>query len=132
MEVMLRCGAAALTAAVLGALLRRHTPELALLAVLAAGVWMLSLAADALGAAAELLEELSRLTGMEEELIEQLTLRQAIDSLPQREQMVILLRFYKNLTQDQVSRVLGVSQVQVSRIERKAVNHLREVLSDEC
>ena len=69
MEVMLRCGAAALTAAVLGALLRRHTPELALLLVLAAGVWMLSLAADALGAAAELLEELSRLTGMEEELL---------------------------------------------------------------
>lgn len=69
MEVMLRCGAAALTAAVLGALLRRHTPELALLLALAAGVWMLSLAADALGAAAELLEELSRLTGMEEELL---------------------------------------------------------------
>ena len=64
------------------------------------------------------------------DLIEQLTLRQAIDALPERERMVILLRFYKNLTQDRVSRVLGVSQVQVSRIERRAVTHLREALAE--
>ena len=44
--------------------------------------------------------------------------------------MVILLRFYKNLTQDRVSRVLGVSQVQVSRIERRAVERLREALTE--
>ena len=69
---------------------------------------------------------------MEDDLIERFTLRQAIDALPERERMVILLRFYKNLTQDKVSKVLGVSQVQVSRIERRAVTHLRESLSDEC
>ena len=68
---------------------------------------------------------------MEDDLIERFTLRQAIDALPERERMVILLRFYKNLTQDKVSKVLGVSQVQVSRIERRAVTHLRESLSDE-
>lgn len=67
--------------------------------------------------------------GMEEEVVERLTLRQAIDGLPERERKVILLRFYKNLTQDRVSRVLGVSQVQVSRIERRAVQHLREALT---
>ena len=44
--------------------------------------------------------------------------------------MVILLRFYKNLTQDRVSKVLGVSQVQVSRIERRAVAKLREALTE--
>ncbi len=69
--------------------------------------------------------------GIEDELIERLTLRQAIDELPERERKVILLRFYKNLTQDKVSRVLGVSQVQVSRIERKAVEHLREALTQD-
>ena len=69
MELMVRSAAVALTAAVLGTLLRRHTPELALLLVLGAGVWMLSLAANALGAAVELLEELSELTGVEEELL---------------------------------------------------------------
>ena len=45
--------------------------------------------------------------------------------------MVIQLRFFHSLTQERVSKVLGVSQVQVSRIERKAVTHLREVLSEE-
>ena len=54
----------------------------------------------------------------------------AIDELPERERMVILLRFYKNLTQDKVSKVLGVSQVQVSRIERRAVAKLREALTE--
>ena len=64
------------------------------------------------------------------EMVEKLALRHAIDSLPERERMVILLRFYKNLTQDRVSKVLGVSQVQVSRIERRAVAHLREALTE--
>ena len=68
--------------------------------------------------------------GIEDELVEKLTLRQAIDALPERERMVILLRFYKNLTQDRVSKVLGVSQVQVSRIERRAVAHLRDALTE--
>ena len=68
--------------------------------------------------------------GIEDELVEKLTLRQAIDQLPERERMVILLRFYKNLTQDRVSKVLGVSQVQVSRIERRAVSKLREALTE--
>ncbi len=68
--------------------------------------------------------------GIEDELVEKLTLRQAIDQLPERERMVILLRFYKNLTQDRVSKVLGVSQVQVSRIERRAVAKLREALTE--
>ncbi len=68
--------------------------------------------------------------GMEEEVVERLTLRAAIDALPERERKVILLRFYKNLTQDRVSRVLGVSQVQVSRIERRAIGRLREALSE--
>ena len=54
--------------------------------------------------------------GMEERLIEQVALRDAIAALPEREQQVIGLRCYKNLTQERAARVLGVSQVQVSRI----------------
>ncbi len=76
------------------------------------------------------LESVLGTDGIEEELVEQLTLRQAVDALPERERKVILLRFYKNLTQDRVARVLGVSQVQVSRIERKAVARLREALEE--
>ena len=68
--------------------------------------------------------------GMEEEVVERLALRGAIDALPGRERQVILLRFYKNLTQDKAAKVLGVSQVQVSRIERRAMEHLREALRE--
>lgn len=76
------------------------------------------------------LESVLSAGSMEDELIERVTLRQAIDALPERERMVILLRFYKNLTQDKASRVLGVSQVQVSRMERRAVAHLRAALRE--
>lgn len=65
-------------------------------------------------------------TGMEETLVERLTLRDAVNSLPERERMVIVLRYWRGFTQERTARVVGVSQVQVSRIERKAVQHLRE------
>ena len=70
METMVRLAAAGVTAAVLGAVLKKNTPELALLLVLAAGLWMLSLAAEALGAALALMRELAGLAGMSEELLE--------------------------------------------------------------
>ena len=63
-----------------------------------------------------------------EEMLEQLALRAGIDALPERERMTILLRFYKGLTQERAARVLGVSQVQVSRLERRALERLREAL----
>ncbi len=68
--------------------------------------------------------------GMEDEVVERLSLRAAIRRLPEREQQVILLRFYKNFTQDRAAKVLGVSQVQVSRLERRAMGHLRELLEE--
>ena len=66
---------------------------------------------------------------MEEDVVERVTLRAAIDALPERERQVIFLRYYKGLTQEQSARVLGVSQVQVSRIEKKAMEKLREKLA---
>lgn len=67
-------------------------------------------------------------TETEEKLLENLSLRQAIDKLPEREGMVIRLRYFHGLTQDRVSRILSVSQVQVSRIEKKALLELKELL----
>ncbi len=61
----------------------------------------------------------------EENLIEHVALREAITALPEKEQMVIKLRFYRGMTQDQAARILKVSQVQVSRLERRAVEQLR-------
>lgn len=62
----------------------------------------------------------------EDGMVERITLRSCVDSLPERERMTILLRFYKGLTQERTARVLGVSQVQVSRLERRALAALRE------
>ena len=65
----------------------------------------------------------------EERMLERIDLTQAIGKLPEREAMVIKLRYFHALTQQRVSVVLGVSQVQVSRIEKKALDRLRELLS---
>ena len=62
----------------------------------------------------------------EEGLVERIALREAIDRLPEKERMTILLRYFKGLTQEQTARVLGVSQVQISRLERRGLNRLRE------
>ena len=74
------------------------------------------------------LEQLMGDEGMEEGVLEKLALREAISALPEREQQVVALRYFRGLTQDKTSKILGVSQVQVSRIERKAVSRLRELL----
>jgi RNA polymerase sporulation-specific sigma factor len=64
----------------------------------------------------------------EEKLIEHVALREAVEALPDKEQMVINLRYYRGMTQEAASRVLKVSQVQVSRLERRAVAQLRVLL----
>ena len=62
----------------------------------------------------------------EEGLVERIALREAIDSLPERERMTILLRYFKGLTQEQTARILKVSQVQISRLERRGLERLRK------
>lgn len=64
--------------------------------------------------------------GSEERMLEKIVLRQAIETLPERERMVIGLRYFHGLTQNRVAKILSVSQVQISRIEKKAIAHLRE------
>lgn len=67
-------------------------------------------------------------TTTEELILDQISLRQAIDKLPDRENKIIKLRYYHGLTQDRVSKVMGVSQVQISRIEKKALEQLKEYI----
>lgn len=75
------------------------------------------------------LENILTDTESEEKMVERIALTQAIEKLPERENMVVKLRYFHGLTQERVARVLEVSQVQVSRIEKKALAHLRELLS---
>ena len=74
------------------------------------------------------LENILTDTESEERMVEKISLRQAIDRLGEREALVIRLRYFHGLTQDRVSKVLQVSQVQVSRIEKKALNILRQFM----
>ena len=76
------------------------------------------------------LESVLGTDGMEEGVVERLSLRAAVDSLAERERSVVLLRYFRGMTQERVARVLGVSQVQVSRIERRAVERLRRKLEE--
>ena len=74
------------------------------------------------------LENILTDTESEESLLEKISIRQGIATLPEKEATVIKLRYFHGLTQERVSKVLGVSQVQVSRIEKKALLRLKEVL----
>ena len=71
------------------------------------------------------LENILTDTESEENLVERISLRQAVETLQERERTVIKLRYYHGLTQERIAKVLGVSQVQVSRIEKKAIEALR-------
>ncbi len=68
--------------------------------------------------------------GQEERFIERMALREAVAQLPEKERMTVLLRYWRGMTQDAAARVLGVSQVQVSRLEKRAVARLRELLAE--
>ena len=70
MEAMAKLTAVGVTAVVLSAVLRKNTPELALLLALAAGRWMLALTAEGLGAVAALIQELADQAGLSEALLE--------------------------------------------------------------
>ena len=74
------------------------------------------------------LESVLSNTESEDAMVEKISLRQAISGLPEREAMVIRLRYFHGLTQQRVSKVLDVSQVQVSRIEKKAISRLRQLM----
>lgn len=71
------------------------------------------------------LEDVLTEGSMEEQLMDRIALREAIAKLPQRERMVVDLRYFHGLTQDRTAKLIGVSQVQVSRIEKKALQMLR-------
>ena len=74
------------------------------------------------------LEDVLCTAGIEDGIIERVALRDAISRLSPRERTVIDLRYFHGLTQERVARVIGVSQVQVSRIEKKALAALRSFI----
>lgn len=74
------------------------------------------------------LEDILTDTETEERMVEKIALRQAISALPEREKTVIHLRYFHALTQQRVAKLMNISQVQVSRIEKKAISLLRDLM----
>lgn len=67
-------------------------------------------------------------TESEDTMLERISLRQSIKKLPEREAMVIQMRYFHGLTQERVAKVMKISQVQVSRIEKRALVKLKELI----
>lgn len=63
---------------------------------------------------------------MEEKILENMALEQAVGALEEEEQKLIRLRYFQNQTQTEVSKEFGVSQVQISRMEKKIIQKLKE------
>ena len=76
------------------------------------------------------LEQILPGADLEESVIETMALWDAIAALEPRQQAVLNMRFFRGMTQEKTALVLGISQVQVSRIERKALTQLRDILLD--
>lgn len=70
-------------------------------------------------------DKLSSQTDEQEILTNKIVIKEMIENLEQRDKELILLRYYKNKTQTEVSKILGVSQVQVSRIEKRILNSMK-------
>ena len=62
-------------------------------------------------------------------IVNKIALNGVINSLDEREKQIILLRYYRGKTQSEVSKILGISQVQVSRIERRILDYMKEKLA---
>lgn len=84
-----------------------------------------SLQQERIGGDGPSLEEILCDPEQESRMIEAVALREAIAALPERERAVIALRYFRGMTQEKAAGILRVSQVQVSRLERKAVERLR-------
>ncbi len=74
----------------------------------------------------ELMDKLEEADVQEEKLLNRMLLAQLLDELNKEERQLIYLRYFSNKTQTQVGKIMGISQVQVSRLEKKILKHLRE------
>ncbi|MBO4323054.1 MAG: sigma-70 family RNA polymerase sigma factor, partial [Clostridia bacterium] len=62
----------------------------------------------------------------EDDMVDKILLESIIEKLPPREKKIIIMRYYRDSTQSEIAKALGVSQVQVSRIESRIIKELKE------
>jgi RNA polymerase sporulation-specific sigma factor len=74
----------------------------------------------------QLMDKLEETGEQEEKVLNQMLLMQLLEGLEKEERQLIYLRYFANQTQSQVGKTLGISQVQVSRLEKKILKNLRQ------
>lgn len=82
------------------------------------------------GAPVLLIDKLSEKSVDDGNIIERIALKEALSSLDNKAKQIILLRYFKDKTQVQVAKMLGINQVQVSRIEKKVLAEMRKKLEE--
>ena len=82
------------------------------------------------GAPVLLIDKLSEKSSEDTNLIEKIALKDALRSLDEKARQIIMLRYFKDKTQVQVAKMLGISQVQVSRIEKKVLLQMKKKLEE--
>ena len=78
------------------------------------------------GSTIELIDRIQNDESEESVLINQIVLKDILSTLDKKERQIIILRYFKEMTQCQIAKMLGISQVQVSRIEKKILSKLKE------
>ena len=84
---------------------------------------------DKVGKKLSILDKISTGKNEEEIITNKIVIKQLLKELDERDREIILLRFFKEKTQTEVARILGISQVQVSRIERKVLDKMKTKLT---
>ena len=78
------------------------------------------------GDAVYVMDQVSDKKNIDEAWIEKISLREAMDKLSDREKMIIIMRFFRGKTQTEVAEEVGISQAQVSRLEKSAISSMRK------
>ncbi len=82
------------------------------------------------GAPVLLIDKLSEAGEEDENLTDRIALKEALQNLDKKSRQIIVLRYFKDKTQIEVARLLGISQVQVSRIEKKVLVEMKKQLEE--
>ena len=82
------------------------------------------------GAPVLLIDKISEKGAYNEEITDKIALKDALRRLDNKGRQIIMLRYFKDKTQMQVAKLLGISQVQVSRIEKKVLKIMKENLEE--
>lgn len=78
------------------------------------------------GNAIFLIDKIEQTNDSSDEMIDHMALKEVMNSLDEKEKNIIRMRYFKNKTQTEIAQQLGISQVQVSRLERKILRTMRE------